>query len=1084
MAEGNKIRLIKIASEINIGRETIVEYLKTKGHEIDNKPTATLSDEMVEIIYDKFKREKKAAEKQREKIQKHKEIRKTSDPKARTSIDEGHGDEHKADSFETVEHTEAREFEVVEIKVASVPEAPAQVHAEPHSEEHGPAVGTVISLGKKPEMKKQDEPQRPEPIKVEENKTPLQATSATKPEATTEKQETAKPELTNAPKQETKPTHSGQSPKQEFRSDNQHHKKEHQPNANRGNRDDSRRDEQNQQRGENRSEHRNENRNENRSEQRHDNRNENRSDNRHEPRGEQRNENRSEPRSENRTDNRSENRFDNRATQSQSQERQEQFNEDGTPRKERESRRRRKKKKLIEVVEPGASPKLSGLKILGKIDINKEKPAPSQNDRNRFAKKRIPLKTDNPVIEDSDAQDKPKFKKKLKDKIVPVTPVVEEKGGKLKDRKEDKKRKKKKKSIRESITQEEVSRAIRETYAGMEYHGGSMRAKIRQKKKTEREEKELRQSEERERESHILRLTEFVTTADLANLMNTPANEIILKCMSLGLMVTINQRLDKDTIILIADDYGFEIEFIDQQKVVLVEDDTDDEADLKPRSPIVTIMGHVDHGKTSLLDYIRHSNVVAGEAGGITQHIGAYQVELPSGKKITFLDTPGHEAFTAMRARGAQVTDIVILVVAADDSVMPQTIEAISHAKAANVPIVVAINKIDKPDANSDRIKQQLADHGVLIEEWGGKYQQVEISAKKGMHIDLLLEKIILEADLLNLTANPERGARGVVIESNMSKGLGSVATVIVQKGTLNIGDSFVAGVHSGKVRAMYDERGHKMEFAGPSAPVRVVGFDGLPEAGDSFFIVDNEVEARNISNERKQLKREQELRQVRHVTLDEISAQIKIGGVQELNLIIKGDVGGSVEAISDSLLKLSNDEVRVNILHSGVGPIIESDVMLAAASGAVVIGFNVSPSGAARRIADNEKIDIRLYSIIYDCINEVHLALEGLLKPDIKEEITSEVEIRRVYKISRLGTIAGCYVLSGKITRNDKIRLLRNGLPVFTGSIGSLKRNKDDVKEVDTSYECGIQLDGYNDIEEGDIIQGFKLVEVRRTLN
>ncbi len=635
------------------------------------------------------------------------------------------------------------------------------------------------------------------------------------------------------------------------------------------------------------------------------------------------------------------------------------------------------------------------------------------------------------------------------------------------------------------ISQDDVNKAIKETLSEMDHSSSAVnRAKIKQRRKAEREEKVAKLQEETDKEANILELTEFVTTSDLANLMGIGVNEIIMKCMQLGLMVTINQRLDKDTIVLIAVDYGYEVKFHDEKSLQFVDENDDDEDDtLLPRSPIVTIMGHVDHGKTSLLDQIRSANVVAGEAGGITQHIGAYKVRLDDGRSVTFLDTPGHEAFTAMRARGAQVTDIVVLIVAADDSVMPQTIEAISHAKAAEVPIVVAINKIDKPDAQPDRIRQQLSDYGVLVEDWGGKYQVAEISAKHGKNIETLLEKLLLESEMLDLKANPDRLARGAVVEANMEKGLGATATIIVQKGTLRVGDPFVSGVYSGRVRALLDERGNKMEAAGPSDPVMVIGYDGLPEAGDSFITTKTDSEARNIANERKQLKREQELRQVRHVTLDEISAQISIGGVKDLNLVIKGDVSGSVEAISDSLLRLSTEEVRVNILHKGVGSITENDVMLSAASHAIIIGFNATSTGKARRIAETESVEIRNYNIIYDCINDVQMALEGLLSPDVHEEIVAEIEVRQTFKISKLGVIAGCYVQSGKIHRNDRVRILRDGFEVFKGTIHSLKREKDDVREVDQKYECGIQLYNFNDVQEGDIIQAFKEVEVKRTL-
>lgn len=641
------------------------------------------------------------------------------------------------------------------------------------------------------------------------------------------------------------------------------------------------------------------------------------------------------------------------------------------------------------------------------------------------------------------------------------------------------------KGMRESFSDVDVERKIRETLAGMDYDAAArQRSKIKQRKKDIQTEREMRRIEDIERESSILRVTEFLSTAELANFMGVLPAEIITKCLSLGLMVSINQRLDKETIQLIADDYGYTVEFSSDTDTDIDIDVEDSPESLVQRPPIVTIMGHVDHGKTSLLDYIRNANVVAGEAGGITQHIGAYKVQLPSGKSIAFLDTPGHEAFTAMRARGAQVTDIVILVVAADDNVMPQTLEAISHAQAANVPMVVAINKIDKEEARPDNIRQQLATNGVLVEEWGGKYQCVEVSAKRGLNVDNLLEKIALEAELLELKANPNRFARGTVIEAHVDKGKGNVATVMVQKGTLNIGDAFLCGQFFGRVRAMYDERGNRITSAGPSTPAQITGFDGLPEAGDIMIESDDEALLRDTATKRQILRREQQLRQVRHITLDDISNQISQGGVKELRLIIKTDVSGSLEALTDSLLKLSRDEVKVNIIYRAVGALSESDIMLASASNAVVVGFQVVLPTSVRKVAEREQVDVRLYSIIYDAINEVKLALEGMLSPDIKEEITSKVEVRHIFKSSKVGQVAGSYVLSGTITRNDKIRILRNGFEIFKGTLQSLKHIKDDVKEMKQGFECGITISGFNDYEVGDIIESYKQVEVKRKLS
>ncbi|OGU27965.1 MAG: translation initiation factor IF-2 [Ignavibacteria bacterium GWA2_54_16] len=682
------------------------------------------------------------------------------------------------------------------------------------------------------------------------------------------------------------------------------------------------------------------------------------------------------------------------------------------------------------------------------------------------------------AAEAEDESKKKKKKKKLRaetKKPVGKLPISDDEG--------EIKAKKRKKSRHAEVDEVQVDKAIRETLAEMVDDSLSARAAIRKKKKKEREEEEQRLLEEKERDKMLIRVTEFVTVGELADLMRVTVAEVIQKCMSLGIMVSINQRLEKDTIQLVADEFGFQVVFETEFTSDALADVEDDEETLKFRPPVVTIMGHVDHGKTSLLDYIRNANVVAGEAGGITQHIGAYEVSLPEGKQITFLDTPGHEAFTAMRARGAQVTDIVVLVVAADDNVMPQTVEAISHAQAASVPIVIAINKIDKSEANPERIKQQLSEKGVLVEEWGGKYQAVPISAKTGLNVDQLMERILLEAELMDLKANPDRLARGVVVESELDRGKGIVATILVQKGTLHIGDSFICGVWSGRARAMFDERGRRVEAAHPSQPVQLVGFDGIPQAGDDLVVLASEREARDISVKRQQLKREQDFRQRRTITLDDISKQIKEGQVKDLLIIVKGDVDGSVEALSDSLMKLSTTEVKVVVIHKGVGGISESDVLLAAASRAVIIGFHVRPNLNARRLSESEEVEIRLYNIIYDAINEVKSALEGMLAPSLSEQVLATIEVRDVFKISRVGTIAGCYVQDGKIIRNNKVRLVRDGLVVFDGTIASLKRFKEDVREVEQGFECGIGLEGFNDIKVGDTVEAYTIVETKRKL-
>jgi len=633
-------------------------------------------------------------------------------------------------------------------------------------------------------------------------------------------------------------------------------------------------------------------------------------------------------------------------------------------------------------------------------------------------------------------------------------------------------------------TEEDVQKQVRETLEKLQ--GKSKKgkgAKYRRDKRDQHRQQTEKDLEQQELESKILKVTEFVTASEVATMMDVPTTKIISACMSLGIMVTMNQRLDAETLSIVADEFGYEVEFVTADLEESIVEEVDSPEDLQPRAPIVTVMGHVDHGKTSLLDYIRKENVIAGESGGITQHIGAYGVTLENGQMISFLDTPGHEAFTAMRARGAQVTDIAIIVVAADDDIMPQTKEAISHAQAAGVPIIFAINKIDKPTANPEKIKDGLAQMNLLVEDWGGKIQSHDISAKTGLGVKELLEKVLLEAELLELKANPNKLASGTVVEAFLDKGRGYVSTILVQAGTLKIGDYVLAGTCSGKVKAMHDERGNSIKEVGPSRPISILGLDGAPQAGDKFNVLEDEREARQIATKRSQLLREQSVRTQRHITLDEIGRRIALGDFKELNIILKGDVDGSVEALTDSFQKLSTDEIQVNIIHKAVGPITESDVLLASASDAVIIGFNVRPMGNARQVAEKEEIDIRMYSIIYDAINDLKDAMEGMLSPEMKEEITGTAEIRETFKISKVGTIAGCMVTSGKIFRNSSIRLIRDGVVIYTGELSSLKRFKDDVKEVSKGYDCGLQVKNYNDIQELDIVEAFQEVAVKKKL-
>lgn len=709
----------------------------------------------------------------------------------------------------------------------------------------------------------------------------------------------------------------------------------------------------------------------------------------------------------------------------------------------------------------GRAHRLKGTRVIGKIDV-------------------APVPADDEI-------DPAKKRKKKKKKVVSAKT---EDTPKVADKTEDEtgKARKKKKRIGakpdKKVSSADVDTKMRETMALLQGGAGKKRQKRRKAKREEAAaERELMDEISKEQGS-VLELSEFITVSDLADLLNVPVNQVITACMNNGMFVSINQRLDAASIELIAVEFDREIRFVDaeQMSAELVEEE-DNEEDLIARAPVVTVMGHVDHGKTSLLDYIRKTKVTAGEAGGITQHIGAYAVNLPDGRKITFLDTPGHEAFTAMRARGAQATDIVILVVAADDRVMPQTIEAINHAQAGGVPIVVAINKMDKPEANPDKIRQQLSDHNVIVEDWGGKTQVAEVSAHSGVGIDALLEKVLIEAELMELRANPDRRASGIILETKVDKGKGVVANVLVQKGTLKVGDPFVAGPYYGRVRLMENEHSEKIDAAGPSTPIQLTGFDGLPQAGDRIVVTADEKTAKEVAGERQQIKREQDLRKVKHLTLDDIARRLALGDIAELNLIIKGDVDGSIEALSGSLQKISNDEVQVNVIHTGVGAISESDVLLASASDAIIIGFQVRPTNNARKLAEKEQIDIRLFSVIYDAVDAVKDALEGMLSPEIGEKITATVDVRETFKVPGVGTVAGCYVTDGKITRNSKIRLIRDGIVIFDGTLSSLKRFKDDVREVSSGYECGMGINNYNDIKVGDVIEGYEITETKRKL-
>ena len=746
-----------------------------------------------------------------------------------------------------------------------------------------------------------------------------------------------------------------------------------------------------------------------------------------------------------------------------------------------------------------SSPTLTGPKVLGTIDLStiNSNTRPKKKSKEERRKEREEKGRQNGTAAGTTEGKKKRARISNKERVDLNNPGVNEHGGQQRrnsgannsqngngSKRSNKERNRKAQSLRPEISDEDVAKQVKETLARLT--GKSKASKGAKYRKEKREQVRAQQEEqfmEEQAESKVLKITEFVTANELATMMDVPVTKVIGTCMSIGIMVSINQRLDAETIELVADEFGFKTEFISAEVSEAVAEEEDNEEDLEPRAPIVTVMGHVDHGKTSLLDYIRKSNVIAGEAGGITQHIGAYNVTLENGRHITFLDTPGHEAFTAMRARGAQVTDIAIIIIAADDDIMPQTKEAINHAMAANVPIVFAINKIDKPGANPDKIKEGLAAMNYLVEEWGGKYQSQDISAKKGIGVADLLDKVLLEADMLELKANPNRKATGTIIESSLDKGRGYVATVLVSNGTLHQGDIVLAGTNYGRVKALFNERNQRVNDIGPSMAATLLGFNGAPQAGDTFHVMETEQEAREIANKREQLQREQNLRTHKILTLDEVGRRIKLGSFKELNIIVKGDVDGSVEALSDSLIKLSTETIAVNVIHKGVGQISENDVTLAAASQAIIVGFQVRPSQGARKQAESQGVEIRLYSVIYDAIEEVKQAMEGMLEPILKEETTATLEVRQVYHISKVGYVAGAYVVDGKVKRSDKARLIRDGIVVYTGAINDLKRFKDDVKEVSTNFECGISLTNCNDIKEGDIIETFQEIEVKQKL-
>jgi translation initiation factor IF-2 len=1033
-------RLSKIAKECNVGINTIVEFLHKKGFEIESNPNTKVSEEMYDLLKQEYRSDltvKMESEKLVERKQKGK--------KSSVSIEDLKEDDEEGEETTSEEEVEETPVE----KPQKKEEKPAAEVSTPKQKMDVKVVGKIDLEKKEKPAEKEEEPKQEKP----KEEKPAAEKQTSKEQPTEEKKESSKAkeedqkdttqEQQKTGKQPEKPQEVTEPEKSEAEENVDIPVEVEKPDKDLkvvGKIDLEKRPESKQT-----SEKKKE-----------------------EPRKEQKPESSKKAEKEVKPEPKPQKKYEEDKKKKADKEtaKQKPVEEEPQAKKEEQSEEKQDKDSFM----PTKVKKLSGPTVVGKIDLpsNARNNESNRDEQRKKKKKRKRIRKEKERVNINEKQQQQQ----------------QGNGAKTQEKKEKRKKTKaKKRPARPEVSEEDVQKQIKETLARLTSKGKSKGARHRRDKRDAAAQKEHDEAERLSEESKVLKVTEFLTANELANLMDVQVNQVIATCMSLGLFVSINQRLDAETITLVAEEYGYKVEFISVDAAETIEEDEDAPEDLQSRPPIITVMGHVDHGKTSLLDHIRKANVIAGEAGGITQHIGAYNVELQDGREITFLDTPGHEAFTAMRARGAQVTDIAIIIVAADDNVMPQTIEAINHASAAGVPIVFAINKIDKPNANPDKVKEELANMNYLIEEWGGKYQSQDISAKNGLNIDQLLDKVLLEADLLELKANPEKPAVGSVIESTLDRGRGYVATLLVQAGTLRTGDLILSGQYYGHVKAMFNERNQNIEEAGPSEPVLVLGLNGAPQAGEKFHVMENEREAKEIATKRSQLQREQGLRTQKHITLDEIGRRIAIGNFQELNLVVKGDVDGSIEALADSLIKLSTEEIQVNVIHKAVGQISESDIMLAAASNAIVIGFQVRPSLAARRLAEKEEIDIRLYSIIYDAIEEITSAMEGMLSPEIKEQITATVEIRETFKISKVGTIAGCMVKEGKVKRSSKIRVIRDGIVIFTGELGSLKRFKDDAKEVASGYECGLNIKNYNDIKVGDIIEAFEEVEVSRTL-